>query len=187
MIMKEPIVRKVMVEYFKSKSIEVVHSQEKASGPDLILPQKKEVVEVKGSKYDFSKMLKQIVDYVKKWRQVGLALPFDGLTLEKAQIFYQLCNFIELVTENRLKLYVVVPEGKEQNVFYVKEFLDARIISTVVSMQQVPYYDLAHSPNSLDKMIERISAFSRLDTLAQTIINEGKTGWSEVSKISISD
>jgi hypothetical protein len=88
--MKEPIVRKVMIEYFKSKGVEVVLSPERASGPDLILPQQKEVVEVKGSDYNSPKMLKQIVDYVRKHRHVGLALPVEGLTLDRAYAICQL-------------------------------------------------------------------------------------------------
>jgi len=116
--MKEETMRKVMIGYFKSKSIEVI--PQRGAGPDLHM-KGKGVVEVKGSKYDFAKMLRQLTDYAMKHSEVALALPYDGLTFERVSQLMMLSFLIDEI-DSKFTLYVVASAPEGDNFFYVQHF-----------------------------------------------------------------
>src|SRR3990170_4735292 len=104
--MEEKLVRVVMTKYFALKGIKVVFSR--GSGPDLLIDGK--AVEVKGSRYDFDRMLRQLVDYACKYSDITLALPFDGLTLKQSLQLGSLAQMIEDARNIRLKVFVLAPD-----------------------------------------------------------------------------
>jgi hypothetical protein len=114
--MKEETMRHVMINYFKSHRVEVI--PQRGAGPDLHIKGER-VVEVKGSRYDFAKMLRQLTDYAMKNAEVALALPYDGLTFERVHKLSALASLIEMIG-SKLALYLVAPAPKDKDLFYVK-------------------------------------------------------------------
>jgi hypothetical protein len=165
--MEEEEMRLIMIKYFAMKGIRAVPSKGQASGPDFHIDGK--AVEVKGSTHDFTRMLKQLVDYARKYNAVELALPFDGLTLLQAAQLNGLYHLIKTVRKIRLKVYVVAPKSGliRQNSFYVKEFEEPYGILTNMSTPTTSGLGLDHkNPDStLDKALENLINYSPANEL----------------------
>lgn len=145
--MKEKTVRLIMIKYFDSKGIKVRPSR--GAGPDLTIDGK--AVEVKGSKIDFDRMLRQLLDYAYRFSDLALALPFDGLTLKRIT---QLRIFGDLIQEARkisLKVYMIAPHPEQKNLFYVYDSPD--IGGIMAMMTTVPYSELGFSLKDPDSTI----------------------------------
>ena len=162
--MKEKDVRRVMIKYFESKNVDVV--PQSGAGPDLHI-KGRGVVEVKGTKYDFSRLVKQLVDYARKCPEVALALPFDGLDLEKIQQLTEIERLVEQIFRSVLKLYVVIPDN---NVFYVKDYrtLGEARADMVVSI--VRAMDWTNPLTTLDRAVQDIIDYSPTALLKRNIL-----------------
>jgi len=101
--MDEEKVRKVMIEYFKSKGMKP--NPQRGAGPDILIDGM--AVETKGSRYEFQRMLKQLVSYAYKYSEVSLALPVDGLTFERASQLEILCFYLMTAGRKGFDLYIV--------------------------------------------------------------------------------
>lgn len=163
--MKEDTVRKVMAKYFTSKGIKII--PQRGAGPDFHIEGEGKVVEVKGSKYDFERMLRQLWDYAFKFVDVSLALPYDGLTLKKAQQLVGLTYLVEDAKDIRMKAYVVAPDPEQNNVFYVRYH---KYASTIYNEMGVGgSLTLGLKPQNLDSTkdtaIENLIKYSPVETL----------------------
>ena len=167
--MKERTMRRVMIKYFDSKGIKAIASR--GAGPDILIDGK--AVEVKGSRYDFDRMLRQLVDYAYKYSDLALALPFDGLTLKKAQ---QLSNLVDLIKEARdiiLKVYVVAPDALHSNLFYVRK-CTAMEVAAYMTVAHTLYWGLdPKDPDStIREAIENLIKYSPVNRLKDSVCGE---------------
>jgi len=179
--MKEETVRRVMTKYYASKGIKVVPSR--GAGPDLLINGR--AVEVKGSKYDFERMLKQLMDYAYKYSEVALALPFDGLNLKKAQQLTGLVLLIADARDIRLKVYLIAPHPKYENRFYVREFKQASIIPSCMTIPTPSALGLVYeTPDSTkDKAVENLLKYSPVEVLRKNVCLDYLPQW--VSQVQI--
>jgi hypothetical protein len=180
--MKEEIVRRVMIEYFKSRGWEVV--PQKGAGPDLHIKERG-IVEVKGTTFDFSRMLKQLVDYVKKYPEVRLALPFDGVNYEQAEQMNALATMIKEI-ETVFKLYVVAPAANQDNVFYVLECYDISQMLSLLSFGVGHHgFDVRKANDTIDKVVEDLINYSpKQEALHQIYVLAG-INYNKITKIQI--
>lgn len=74
------------------------------------------------------------MDYAYKFSDVSLALPYDGLTLKRAEQLSGLAGLIEDARDIRLKVYLVAPDSKRNNLFYVRECKVASVIKSFMSV-----------------------------------------------------
>lgn len=171
--MKEQTVRKVMIKYFASKGIKIIHENIHAAGPDFHIEGEGKVVEVKGSRYNFDRMLRQLWKYAFKFVDVSLALPYDGLTLKRAEQLSGLASLIEEATDFRLKVYLVAPKSQTDNTFFVGEFKDVYFIRG--HMGTPTAYSLGLIRENLDSTkdtaIENLVKYSPVDELRRQVCN----------------
>lgn len=150
--MKEETVRSVMIEFFKSKTIEVI--PQRGAGPDLHI-KGKGVVEVKGTKTDFERLFRQIIDYAKKYNEVGLALAFDCLDNKRIERLYALEHVMNSYLESKLRLYLVFPTAKDDKTFLVRDCRDTGEVR--VMMQPTAWgVDPQNLSQTLDKGVESL-------------------------------
>lgn len=152
-----------MIRYFASKGIKVVPSR--GAGPDLLIDGK--AVEVKGSKYDFDRMLRQLLDYAYKYSDVALALPFDGLTIMKAHQLTALNGLIKEARNILLKVYVVAPDPSGHNdVFYVREFEEPSAIWVMLAPSWHRLgLDLNNPDYTIGEAVENLIKYSPVNNL----------------------
>jgi hypothetical protein len=170
--MKEETVRKVMRKYFASKDIKII--PQRGAGPDFHIEGEGKVVEVKGSKYDFERMLRQLWDYAFKFVDVSLALPYDGLTLRKTQQLIGLSRLIEDAKDIRLRVYMVAPDPEQNNVFYIREF---KYVSLILNEMGVSgSLGLGLKTQNLDSTkdiaIENLVKYSPVEMLRETVCDK---------------
>ena len=178
--MKEKTMRQVMIKYFASKGIKVIPSR--GAGPDLIIDGK--AVEVKGSRIDFERMLKQLLDYAYKYSDLYLALPFDGLNLKRAEQLNALASLIEHARDIRLKVYVVAPDSSHKNAFYVREYKKTAMVT--VSLGPPNWSELGFHVDDPDSAIggavEKLTRYSPINQLRKDVCEEYLR---EVTKVKI--
>ena len=116
--MREDTSKQVMSAYFELKGIRAVPS--KGAGPDFIVEGK--AVEVKGTKFDLERALKQCWDYAQKYIDVAIALPVDSFNLDRLWAFYNLSRIIKKVRDFPLKFYLIAESEKEKDRYYVREY-----------------------------------------------------------------
>jgi len=170
-----------MTKYFASKSIKVI--EQRGSGPDLLIDGK--AIEVKGSRYDFCRMLRQLVDYAYKYSDVAVALPFDGLTLEKAHQVHILAQMIEETRNIRLKVYIVAPDSAQKNQFYVREFKTASYVWTLMGIYSFSSLglDMKNPDLTIREAVENlIKYYSPIKILKENVCTEYTR---DVSKVKI--
>jgi len=167
--MKEDTVRKVMRKYFASKNIKII--PQRGAGPDFHIEGEGKVVEVKGSKYDFERMLRQLWDYAFKFVDVSLALPYDGLTLKRAEQLTGLAQLIEEAKDIRLRVYLVAPKPQTDNAFYVREYKQAFFIATHMGIP-IPIvlgFKRKNPDSTKDMAIENLVKYSPVETLGKQV------------------
>ena len=161
--MREKVVRQVMVKYFESKGVKAI--QQTGAGPDLLIDGK--AVEVKGTKLDYARMLKQLSDYALKYSDLALALPYDCFTLDRAVRLSITSSLIETARDIRLRVYLVAPDRTKEDSFYIREIKAAEFIS--ITMRSVIPWDLGiHEkvqPSTLLKAVERLIGFAFVNKL----------------------
>jgi len=168
--MKEEVVRQVMRKYFASKSIKTIPS--KGAGPDLLRDGK--AVEVKGSKYDFKRMLTQLKDYAYKFSEVSLVLPYDGLTLERIE---RLIIFNGLIKEARgisLKVYLLAPHSEQRNIFYVYDTPNVERIRAMMTAVPQPNigFSLKDPHSTIGNAVENLLTYSFVQNMKQYICSD---------------
>ena len=77
----------------------------RGAGPDLIYSGK--IVETKGSKSDFNKAVKQIMEYGPKYHEISVAFPIDTLTCEKIAKLDALSHVLSLKYKRNLKILLL--------------------------------------------------------------------------------
>jgi len=168
--MKEETVRLIMIKYFESKIMKAI--PQRGAGPDLLIDGK--AVEVKGSRFKFDRMLRQLLDYAYKYSDVSLALPFDGLTIQKA---HKLSCFDEMIKHAKgkgLKVYIVAPHPKDTDLFCVREF---RMIAEIWSVMGSPGktelgYDFGDPDSAIVKAVENLIKYSPVERLKDYVCQE---------------
>lgn len=168
--MREETMRLVMIKYFKFHSIDVI--PQRGAGPDLHI-KGKGVVEVKGSKYDFAKMLRQLIDYAMKHPEVTLALPYDGLTFERVQQLLMLSILIDKI-DSKFTLYVVAPAPEGNNFFYVKHFKTMNEVELKMGayMQGTWGLDPKHPTSTIKVAVENLIKYSPIEVLKKEICTD---------------
>lgn len=166
--MDEETTRKVMQKYFESKGLKPIPTR--GAGPDFHLNGK--AIEIKGSKVkgnknDFHRMLRQLVDYARKYIAVELALPFDGLNIEQAYQLNDLFHMIETAKDIRLKIYLVVKNPTKENSFFVKEYKQPIIITANMDFRQ-PYP--RPTDFTLKEAVEKLINYSPTEELKNSIL-----------------
>lgn len=180
--MNEEVVRRVMIEYFKSRGWEVI--PQKGPGPDLHL-RDKGVAEVKGSKFKFADMLKQLVDYAKKNTEVRFALPFDALNYEQAGQVDALGTMINQI-ETVFKLCVVAPAANQDNAFYVIECYAISEILCMLSFSVHRHgFDVRNAKDTIDKVVEDLIDYSPKEESLRYIYALAKINYPTITKIQI--
>ncbi len=167
--MEENQVRLVMSKYWDSKGIKAIPSSPRAAGPDFHIDGT--AVEVKGSSFDFPYLLKQLVDYARKSKGVQLALPFDGLTLERANQLYALHLLIKAARKIRLVVYLVAPHPSRADSFYVKEVEEPSLIPGWMSTPSPMSFglDFEDADSTLDKAVENLIKWSPVRQLGRQV------------------
>ena len=116
--MREDIAKQVMSAYFELKGIRAVPSR--GAGPDFIVDGK--AVEVKGTKFDLERALKQCWDYAQKYIAVAIALPVDSFNLDRLWAFQNLSRIIKDVRDFPLKFYLIAESEEKEDCYYVREY-----------------------------------------------------------------
>jgi len=98
------------------KGIRAVPS--KGAGPDFIVDGK--AVEVKGTKFDLERALRQCWNYAQKYIDIAVALPVDCFNLNNLWVFSTLSEMIYDVRGFPLKFYLIA-ESEEKDCYYVRE------------------------------------------------------------------
>lgn len=114
--MREDTAKRVMSTFFKLKGIKAIPSR--GAGPDFIVDGK--AVEVKGTKFDLERALKQCWDYAQKYIEVSIALPVDSFNLDRLWAFYRISKIIEKMRDFPLKFYLIAES--EKDCYYVREY-----------------------------------------------------------------
>jgi hypothetical protein len=163
--MEEDLVRLVMSKYWESKGIRAVSSNPRAAGPDFHIDGT--AVEVKGTNSDFPYMLKQLIDYARKSKGVQLALPFDALTLERANQLYALHLMIKATRKIRLVVYLVAPHPSQANSYYVREVEEPSLIPGWMNAPSPMSFgfDYEKADSTLDKAVENLIKWSPVEQL----------------------
>lgn len=102
--MKEDIVKEIVRKYVTQKEGWKVEPT-RGAGPDLLYEGK--IVETKGSKSDFNKAIKQIVEYGPKYHEISVAFPTDTLTCEKLAKLDALSHVISLRHNRNLRILLL--------------------------------------------------------------------------------
>jgi len=161
-MLKEETVRQVMIKYFKSQNIEVI--PQRGAGPDLHI-KGKGVVEVKGSKYAFDRLLRQLADYATKYNEVALALPYDGLTLERIEQLHTLF-FLTQRIDSELTIYVIAPTPEGNNSFYVQHFKRWDEVEVKMSAtMRIWGLDLKQPASTIKNAVENLIKYSPIEML----------------------
>jgi len=179
--MKEKTMRLVMTKYFASKGIKVI--PQSGAGPDLLIDGK--AVEVKGSIFDFDRMLKQLIDYTFKYSDVALALPYDGLKiLKRANQLHGIALLIEEARDIRLKVYLVAPDTEHENLFYVREYKYASLIPTSMGIPHPLALGLKREDldSTKDEALENLIKYSPVEQLRMEVCSKYSL---DVSKVQI--
>lgn len=168
--MEEKTVVRVMIQYFESKDIKVI--RQRGAGADLFIDGK--AVEVKGSRFKFDRMLRQLLDYAYKHTDVSLALPFDCLTIKEA---HQLDVFNGLIKDAKgkgLRVYVVAPHPKHVNEFCVREIKNlSHLVIVMGSPSMVELgYDLNAPDSTIGKAVDNLISYSPVDLLKEHVCQE---------------
>jgi len=168
--MKEETMRLVMIKYFQSNNIEVI--PQRGAGPDLHI-KGKGVVEVKGSKYDFAKMLRQLADYAMKHPEVALALPYDGLTFERVHQLLMLSILIDKI-DSKFILYLIAPAPEGNSFFYVKRFKSMNEVQLKMSayVQGMWGLDPKHPTSTIKVAVENLVKYSPIEVLKNEICTD---------------
>lgn len=116
--MREDTARRVISTFFKLKGIRAIPSR--GAGPDFIVDGK--AVEVKGTKFDLERALKQCWDYAQKYTEVAIALPVDSFDLNRLWAFYSISCIIEIMRDFPLKFYLIAESEVEKDCYYVREY-----------------------------------------------------------------
>jgi len=116
--MREDVAKRVMSTFFALKGMRAIPS--KGAGPDFIVDGK--AIEVKGTKFDLERALKQCWDYAQKYIEVAISLPVDSFDLDHLWAFYNLSRIIEKVRNFPLKFYLIAESEEEQDCYYVREY-----------------------------------------------------------------
>ena len=158
-----------MAKYFESKGIKII--SQRGAGPDFHIERKGKVVEVKGSKLKFDRMLRQLWDYAFKFVNVSLALPYDALTLKKAEQLVGLSYLIEEATDKGLTVYLVAPKSDADDFFYVREYKHANFIRHPLEVSNP--WELGLKKESLDftrdMAIEKLIKYSPVENLKREV------------------
>lgn len=167
--MKEETMRLVMIKYFQSKSIEAI--PQRGAGPDLHI-KGKGVVEVKGSKYDFAKMLRQLADYAMKNPEVALALPYDGLNFDRVHQLTVLSFLIEQI-DSKFTLYVVASAPEGNNFFYVQHFKTMNDVELKMGAYMQGWgLDPKHPTSTIKVAVENLIKYSPIEVLKNQICKD---------------
>lgn len=168
--MEEKTVVRVIIKYFESKGIKVI--RQRGAGADLFIDGK--AVEVKGSRFKFDRMLRQLLDYAYKHTDVSLVLPFDGLTIKEA---HQLDAFDKMIKDAKgkgLRVYVVAPHPERMNEFCVRETRDVSYLYITMGLpSRVELgYDLNDPDSTIGKAVENLIRYSPVDSLKKYVCQE---------------
>ncbi len=164
--MKEETVRCVMIEYFRSKNVEAI--PQRGAGPDLHI-KGKGVVEMKGTKTDFHRLLRQLVDYAKKNANVGLALPFDGLDNKKIVQLLALEFLVSQYMESELKLYIVAYAPENDGSFLVRDCKDVGEVRAMMGLLSLEGLNPKDPSNTTGVAVESIIRYSPVEELKKNM------------------
>lgn len=116
--MREDTAKRVMSAFFELKGIRAIPSR--GAGPDFIVDGK--AVEVKGTKFDLERALKQCWDYAQKYIEVAVALPVDSFNLDRLWTFHNISRIIKKVRNFPLRFYLIAESEKEKDCYYVRKY-----------------------------------------------------------------
>lgn len=119
--MSEDLVKAVLTAYFIKKGIDAHPTERGEKGPDFHI--NGEVVEVKGTSFDDEGLMRQLITYAFREREVTVALPADAFTAKILVKLYILSGVLNEIKSKSLKLLLVSRHG---DFYHVKEFSDVR-------------------------------------------------------------
>lgn len=156
--MLEDTAKQIMSAFFKLKGIRAV-GPAKGAGPDFITDGK--AVEVKGTKFDLERALKQCWDYAQKYTEVAIALPIDSFDLDRLWAFTNISYYIKKVRGFPLKFYLIAES--EKDCFYVREYEQLYSLSTYDSgMSAKDGFKEKEAESTIDKAIRNMLSPKRL-------------------------
>jgi len=152
--MREDTAKRVMSTFFKLKGIRAVPS--KGAGPDFIVDGK--AVEVKGTKFDLERALRQCWDYAQKYIEVAIALPVDSFNLDHLWAFHNLTRIIDNVRGFPLKFYLIAESEEEKDCYYLREYIDRYALSVHIwdsSMYGETHFIETEAESTIDEAIRK--------------------------------
>jgi hypothetical protein len=157
--MREDIARRVMSTYFKLKGVRAIPSR--GAGPDFIVDGK--AVEVKGTKFDLERALKQCWDYAQKYIEVAIALPVDSFNLDRLWALYNLSRIIEEMRDFPLKFYLIAESEEEKDCYFVREYKELYGLNVYDSgMYAESGFEEKRAESTIDEAIRNMLSPKRL-------------------------
>jgi hypothetical protein len=116
-LIDEDTVKQLMTEYFKLKDIKA--TAQKGSGPDFL--EAGTAIEIKGSKSDFDRAMRQFIEYLLsgKYKGLSVAFPHDFLDAGRLAKFMALGEIAERAMNQYVRTYILTDD---KNFYYVKSF-----------------------------------------------------------------
>lgn len=113
----EDTVKQIMTEYFKLKDIKA--TAQKGSGPDFL--EAGTAIEIKGSKSDFDRAMRQFIEYLLsgKYKGLSVAFPHDFLDAGRLAKFMALGEIAERAMSQYVRTYILTDD---KYFYYVKSF-----------------------------------------------------------------
>jgi hypothetical protein len=167
--LNEDTVKAVMAQYFLQKNIPAHPTERGEKGPDFHIDGT--VVEIKGDDFDSERMMKQLVTYAYREREVQLALPVEAFSAKLLVQLYVLGGVINDIRNKLVKLYLVT---KLSEFYYVKEFYDVRMaVSEGLKhfMTVGSFVQFVPKPFGLKGKESDIEAIRVAESLARTVRN----------------
>lgn len=150
--MDEDTTRKVMIKYFESKGMKPI--EQKGAGPDILI--NGTAVEVKGSRYNVKRMLKQIADYAYKYSQVALALPFDGLSLVMAWQTDALGRWLVEAGRKGFDVYIISSAQNNKSFYVFKCYRDSNMSVALSNLFHLMPSSPIEEEDTLNTFLEKV-------------------------------
>lgn len=141
--MKEDTVRAIVKVYLTEKERWKVEPT-RGAGPDLLYRGK--IVETKGSKSDFNKAIRQMIEYGPKYQEIAVAFPIDALSCEKLAKLDVLTHVLSLRHERNLRVLLLDREA-EPGLYVMVTFYGASLTyNAIQQIRELRIWDYPDSP-----------------------------------------
>jgi len=140
----------------------------KGAGPDFVF--NGEIIETKGTDFDFDRAVKQMLDYAPKYRALSLALPIEAFTAQRVMQLNTLAKVIYKQHSKMLKLLCVVL-AQQPNIYKVAEInpltVAYNVAETIGNMDIWSYPETQAKPKNYEA--DRIQ---EIDILVQSALKQ---------------